>query len=171
MNKRQYKKIRKTKTEKKFLDYLKRVCNIHTLNKDKFYLFEMATDINASPVRDPLSHLFRYLKSTGIHLAFIPDGIFVNDFDTEKDYMEYLKNVKEKIEGTIKETETKIASCDHKRGAFTSRVNGHWICKCCGKDLGDHYTPEITINFKSFPMVGEHVNRAAKEILKNRAEE
>ena len=111
MNKRQYKKIKKTKTERQFLNFLKEKTNIRVLEKDKFYLFEMNTTIlnryNFESILNPIRHFAKYLESIGIHIGFMPDGIFVNDFNSEQEYLDYLKNVKLDIEKLIEKLEEK----------------------------------------------------------------
>ncbi len=107
MNKRQYKKIRKTKTEKEFFDFLKKTTKFHMIEKDKFYIFQINRSIDCH-LLSSLGHFVKYLKSTGVHFGFIPNDILViNEYNNEKDYLDYLKNMKNNIETIISGIENK----------------------------------------------------------------
>ena len=107
MNKRQYKKMKKTKVERDFMNYLKENYEINVSDRDKtFYIFKIKSSMLYSANYKPFMHLIKYMRSIGMRFAVVPhEQIDIESFISKSKYIDYLKKSRDTIDNLIQKYE------------------------------------------------------------------
>ena len=104
MNKRQYKKIKKTKVERDFIKYVKENFDININDKEKtFYIFRIKESRIDLDKYYAFLHVIKYLRSKGIQFVVVPDDINVEVFKSKKAYIDSLINARDTLNRIINE--------------------------------------------------------------------
>lgn len=107
MNKRQYKKIKKTKVERDFMKYMRENHEIDVSDRDKtYYIFKVKSNIMYSDNYRPFMHLINYMRSIGMRFIVIPhEQLDIKTFISKSEYIDYLKKSRDTIDQLIQKYE------------------------------------------------------------------
>lgn len=104
MNKRQYKKMKKTKVEKEFIKYIRENADIHVSDKEKtFYIFKVKENRIDLNQYNAFLHVIKYLRSKGMQFVVVPDDINIEVFEQKETYIKSLINTRDMLNHIIYE--------------------------------------------------------------------